>query len=185
MSCHLLLNDFFSVTFLDAVLIFNDQKRYMNTKIYIFVICSFHLQNVVQQERVHAYLIHKTEVSFKWNEFLQTLDETVAWVSTYPPDGNQDAAIGVDHEQEGQQEAEDEETQHVGDAAGGPDVPLDRACGAGTLRPVAAPSQQRWQGPEERVEPGAGDAQPGFPEIWGVHLWGVQHGGVTLIGENG
>lgn len=107
------------------------------------------------------------------------------WVWTYPPDGNQDAAIGVDHEQEGQQEAEDEETQHVGDAAGGTEVPLDWACGAGTLRPVAAPSQQRWQGPEERVEPGAGDAQPGLPEVWGVHLWGVQHGGVTLIGENG
>lgn len=106
------------------------------------------------------------------------------WVRTHPPDCNQDAAVGVDHEQKWQQQAEDEETQHVGDAGWGPEVPLDRARGARTLRPVAAPSQQRRHGPDQRVEPGAGDADPGFPEVGGVHRWRVQHGGVTLVGED-
>lgn len=103
---------------------------------------------------------------------------------THPPDCNQDTSVRVEHEQEGQQQTEDEETQHIGDAGGWTEVPLDGARGAGSLGPVAAPTQEGRQGPEERVDPGSPDKEPGLPEVWDVDLGGVQHGGVALIGED-
>lgn len=44
-------------------------------------------------------------------------------------------------------------------------MPLDGTRGAGSLGPVAAPTQEGRQGPEERVDPGAPDAEPGLPEV--------------------
>lgn len=51
----------------------------------------------------------------------------------------QDPPVAEDHEQERQQQAEDEQAADVGASRGRALVPLDRADGAGTLRPIAAP----------------------------------------------
>lgn len=104
-------------------------------------------------------------------------------VYTHPPDCNEDSAVRVDHEQKGKQQAEDEQTQHIWDAGGWAELPLDWACGTGSLRPIAAPTQEGWQCPEERVEPGTSNTEPGLPKVWDVNLGGMQHGVVTLIGE--
>lgn len=63
-------------------------------------------------------------------------------------------------------------------------MPLDRACGTRSLGPIAAPTQEGRQCPEERVEPGASDKEPGLPVVRDVNLGATQHGGAALIGEN-
>lgn len=103
----------------------------------------------------------------------------------HPSDCHQDSAVRVHHHHEGQQQTEDEETQYIRDVVWRTEVPLDRAHGPGSFGPVAAPAEQGGQGPEERVEPGAPHAEPGFPEIGGINLGGLQHDGVTLVGEDG
>lgn len=104
---------------------------------------------------------------------------------THPPDGHQDATVGVDHEQEWQQEAEDEEAHHVGDTGWRALVPLYRAGGTGALQAIAAPAQERRHGPQQGIEPGAGYTQPGLAEVGQIGLGATQHGGVALVRQHG
>lgn len=103
----------------------------------------------------------------------------------HPSNCHQDSAVRVHHDQERQHQAEDEEAQHIRDAGWRTEVPLDRARGPGSFGPVAAPAQQGGRGPEEGVDPGASHTKPGLPEVGDVDLRGLQHGGATLIGEDG
>lgn len=69
----------------------------------------------------------------------------------------QQPAIGVDDDAEGQEQAENEQADDVGDVVWCLRPPVDRAGGAGTLWPVFAPPQQRGHSPGHGVEPREAD----------------------------
>jgi len=110
-------------------------------------------------------------------------------VSTHqhPPhlaNGEQQAAVGVEDDAEGQRQAEQEQAQDVGHVVGRLRAPVHRAGGPGALGAVAAPAQQRRHGPRHGVEPGEADAQQGGGVAPGVGHGGAEYGAVTLVGQH-
>lgn len=111
-------------------------------------------------------------------EFLQQV------VRTHPPDCHKDPSIGVNHEKQGQHQTEDEKTEYIWDAGRWAKVPLHRACCSWSLGPIAAPTQERREGPEEGIKPGPTHTEPSFLEVRDVNAGRMQHGGVTLVRED-
>ena len=94
-------------------------------------------------------------------------------------------SIAVDYDQEGDDEAENKERDDVRDIVGALGHPVHWTGGAGPLGAVAAPAEERRQGPHQWVHPGESDAQGYLPVVGGVGLGWTHHGSVTLVGEHG
>lgn len=102
----------------------------------------------------------------------------------YLSDGAQQLPIAEHDHQERHDQAEDKQADDVGYVIRRLGRPVDRAGCAGTLGAVAAPAKQRWQGPDERVDPGQKDAQGDFAVIGWVCLSRGHHGAVALVGQD-
>lgn len=105
--------------------------------------------------------------------------------SPHLSDGVQQLAVGVENDTERQHQAEGEQADDVGDVVRRLALPVHRAGGAGTLRSVPAPAQQRGYGPGHRVEPGEADPSQHRAVLPAVGDVGRHHGAVTLVGEDG
>lgn len=97
----------------------------------------------------------------------------------------QQLTIAVDYDQEGDDEAENKEAEDVRDIVGTLGLPVHGTGGTGPLGAVAAPAEERRQGPHQGVEPGESDAQGYLPVVGGVGLGWAHHGAVALVGEHG
>lgn len=100
-------------------------------------------------------------------------------------DGVQQPGVAVQDDAERQRQAEDEQADDVGDVVRRLGLPVHRAGGAGTLRPVPAPAQQRRHGPAHGVEPGEADPQQRRPVLPAVGHGGRDHSAVALVGQDG
>lgn len=97
----------------------------------------------------------------------------------------QQLAVGVQDDEEGQEQAECEQADDVGDVVGRLRPPVHRAGGAGALGPVPAPAQQRRYSPGHGVEPGEADPAEHRAVLPAAGYSGRHHGAVTLVGQNG
>lgn len=61
----------------------------------------------------------------------------------------QQLTIAVDYDQEGDDEAENKEAEDVRDIVGTLGLPVHGTGGTGPLGAVAAPAEERWQGPHQ------------------------------------
>lgn len=100
-------------------------------------------------------------------------------------DGAEQLSIAEDDHQEWHDQAEDKQADDVGYVVGGLGCPVHRAGGAGTLGAIAAPAEQRRQGPDEGIDPGQDDAQRDFAVVGRVGLSRCHHGAVALVGQDG
>ncbi len=99
----------------------------------------------------------------------------------HPMNGNEDLPVAVDHQKKRQQQTKDKEADDVRSCFRGVLVPLDWTGGAGTLRTVAAPAEEWWHCPQERVQPAACDEEPGLPIVRHICFWTAENGAVTLV----
>lgn len=96
-------------------------------------------------------------------------------------DSLKESAVAVDDHDKRENKAEDKQTDNVRHVVGSPRGPVDAAGGAGTLRTVAAPSEQWWKSPNHGINPGESNAYDHFSVVGGVGLCGAHHGAVTLV----
>lgn len=102
----------------------------------------------------------------------------------YLSDGAQQLPVAEHDHQERHDQAEDEQADDVGDAVGRLGRPVDRTGGPRTLRAVAAPAEERRHRPDQRVDPGQGDAQARLAVVGRVGLGRGHHGAVALEGQD-
>lgn len=100
-------------------------------------------------------------------------------------DGTQQLPIAEHDHQEWHDEAEDKQADDVGYAICRLCRPVDRAGRPRALWAVAAPAKEWWQGPDEGVDPGQGDAQRDLTVVGRICLGGCHHCAVAFIGEDG
>lgn len=100
-------------------------------------------------------------------------------------DGAQQLPVAEHDHQEWHDQAEDEQADDVGDTVGRLGCPVDGAGCPRTLRAVAAPAEERRDGPGQRVEPGQADAQAHLAVVGRVGLGWRHHGAVALEGQDG
>lgn len=105
--------------------------------------------------------------------------------ASYLFDRMQQLPIRVDDDKEREDEAEDEEADDVGDVVGRLGHPVHRAGGSGPLGGVATPTEERRQGPDERIDPGQHHSQRYLPVVRDVGLGWTHHGAVAFIGKYG
>lgn len=96
----------------------------------------------------------------------------------------QQLAVGVEDDAERQNEAEGEQADDVRDIVWRTCPPVNRAGGAGTLRTISAPAQQRRHGPGHGVKPGEADPCQRWAEVSTVCSSRRHHGAVALVGQN-
>lgn len=128
---------------------------------------------------------HISALHLPGSETLSSLCFPHVTFTSHLSDGVQQLAVGEEDDTERQNQAEGEQADDVGDVIGRLGSPIHRASGAGTLRPVFAPAQQRRYGPGHRVEPGEADPAQRRAVLSAAGNGGRNHGAVTLIGENG
>lgn len=103
---------------------------------------------------------------------------------THLSDGTQQLPVREHDHQEWHDEAEDKQADDVRYVIRRLGLPVDRAGCPGSLGAVLAPTEERWHGPDEGVDPGQGDTQGDLTVVGGVCLSGGHHGAVALIGED-
>lgn len=102
----------------------------------------------------------------------------------YLSDGAQQLPVAEHDGEERHDEAENKQADYVRDVIRCLWRPVHWAGGPGPFGAVVAPAKERWQGPEEGVDPGQRDAQGNFTVVGGIRLGGGHHGAVALIGED-
>lgn len=99
-------------------------------------------------------------------------------------DGAQQLPVAEYDHQERHNQAEDKQADDVRYVVCRLGCPVDRAGCSRTLGAIAAPAKEWWQGPDEGVDPGQGDAHEDLTVIGWVCLSGGHHGAVALIGQD-
>lgn len=116
--------------------------------------------------------------------FEQLSHITLTFRESHLSDGVQEPPIRVEDDAKGQNEAENEQADDVGDVVRRLRPPVHRAGGARTLWPIFAPTQQRRHSPGHRVEPREADPCQRWAEVSAIGHGGRHHGAVTLVGQN-